>query len=808
MRAMAVVVVSIGCVVSPASAQAPEPLLELGFGGHLRNSGTLGGEGQRIEYAPGEGPAYGLGVVAAALDVESSSRSGGRDETKAGGAVEFTDAGLAGLRQFTLSLWLKPADEGGPARLLYLPGEWDLMIGAGSVSFKLETDDGIEFFHPERDAPRAALDRWSFLALSVDLDAHTAAMYLAADSGPVAPVARWEGLPEPGRSDGALQIGNLAGIRPFRGLIDNVRIYPTALSEGEVAALHQQDSRQARRLADCVIPRGGTGVPGFAHSDVCFSTRWGRDNAVEAIQAFRANRVVWVYTSDAEFVRSVHETGATIQGAINSVPRTEDLSAYAIDLDGTKLVAPWMVNFNKEDPVKWGCSNQPAFREVVLKNARAALDAGVDWLQFDDGALLVSCHSWGGGCMCDRCMEAFRKHLAELPAEKLQELGIHALESFDYRKFLAETHDIHDAAAYKQRRGKLPTTPVFTDWQHGSVRSYFTGLRAELDRHAGRRVPLSINHNLTQPSQERGFLNDIVDFFLGETWSPELADLAICARAALALGKHQIVSPFPHNVADTRLSLAATYALGELYLVPWDVWMGPDKPRHFGTVEEYGDLYHFVRDSTELLDAHEAVGIVGVIVNTDRYDHGRTKAVVNRLLRAQVPFAFVLTGHKYYDLPVEAEALGRFSLLIRLDELDTYVETDREAIEAAGEEVAVLSVRQATQSVLSKLAPLEVWGPDDIYALPRVSGDPDSRALICHLLNRNQAGEGEPIVPLRYLSIGLRRSAFLGPKIAGATWHAPGRQPRALEMDELSGLTRLIIPELAEWGIAQIEFGE
>lgn len=791
---------------SPAAAQR-EPLLELHFSGSLDNTGTLGGAAQMAEYAPDEGPVYGLGRAGAGVSFANSSRSGGTTDTKAGGAVTFADPGLAGLSQFTLSCWFCSIETEGPARLLYLGSEWDLMIGGPHVSFKITSGGEDHHFRAAEGAPQIAEGQWHFVAVVADIDAGTGAMYLGVGDGPPAQVAQWDDLPVPDKSAGRLEIGNLSGIRPFKGTIDNVRMFDAALTESEVAALHEQDLQSSRTLKDYVVPRLANNRAGFRYSDVCFSTRWARDNALETVQAFKANRVVWVYTTSADFVTSVHEAGATVQGAINSITRTEDLSAYAVDLDGTKLVAPWMVTFDPKNPVKWGCCNQPAYRKETIEQAKRTLDAGVDWMQFDDWSLLVSCHSWGGGCMCDRCMASFREYLSTLPAEKLQELEIDSLDGLDYRRFLAEEHGITDAATYKAKQASLPTTPYFMDWQRRSVRSWFEHLRAVVDEHAGRTVPLSINSNLQNPSQQANFIADLVDFFLGETWSSELEDLAICAKSAEGLGTHQIVSPFPHNVNDTRVAMAATYALGELYLVPWDVYMGSGKDRHFGTVEEYGDLYHFVRDNADLFDGFDNPGMVGVITNTDRFNRSRTQSIARRLLQAQVPFSFVMTGHKYYDLPLDPARLAKFGLLIGLDELDTLAPADREALDAVSDEVAVLSMREATESVLRRLSPIEVWAPEGIYVLPRINSDPDSRVLACHVLNRIQGGDDRAVVPLRHLSIGLRGPAALGSRIESATWHAPGRDPQPIEVDELPGLFRLVIPEVAEWGIARVEFG-
>jgi hypothetical protein len=788
-------------------SQTPTPLVEMRFDGHLLNTGSLGGEGKRVEYASGQGPTHTLGVRGLGISFEASSRAGGNDTKLAGGAIVLDAPSIAALDRFTVCLWITPVDPTGPARILYVPGRWDLYTANLRLIFKVNAG-GKDFSFPvSLQAPALAQDQWNFVALSVDLVGGSAILYHALLGSSVSEVARWEGIPQPDPARGALQIGNLEGIRPFRGRMDNLRVFGTILSAGEVRRVYEADLPPKRTLKDYVMPLPTDRIPSFRHSDVFFSTRWVRPESLSLMAAFRANHVVWVYTEDASFVKAVHDAGSTLQATINSIPRTGDLSAYCVDLNGTRLVAPWMAGFGK-DPPKWGCNNQPAFRTAVLERARKALDAGADWLQFDDWALIASAHAWGGGCMCDRCMEAFRAYLAKLSGERLSELGIYNLEEFDYRRFLADKYGIRDAAAYNQRRHELPTTQYFEDFQRRSVREYFIELRHALDSYAGRPVPLSINANLCRPSQQQNFLADIVDFFLGETSSTTLPDLAVCAATADALGKPQIISPFPYNVNDARLALAATYALGQFYLVPWDVWMGPDKPRHFGTVEEYGDLYHFVRDHADLFDQYEAPGVVGVIVDMDHYDHSATYAAVKKLLRARVPFAFVLVGHEYFDLPLEPARLRKFDALIRLSEPETYSEEDREALAQVAREVPVISLQHATEALLLSMAPIDVWAPDELYVFPRVSPDQSDQTLVFHVLNRHQAGENRKVVPLRHVSFGLRSKAMLRPKLKRALWYAPGRESQEIEIDFLPQGPRLIIPEVAEWGIVRVEFIE
>ncbi|MFV2068383.1 MAG: hypothetical protein ACC645_15545 [Pirellulales bacterium] len=233
--------------------------------------------------------------------------------------------------------------------------------------------------------------------------------------------------------------------------------------------------------------------PLFDHGDVCLSSRSIRPQSIETIKAFRANRLMWAYSTDADFIQQCKEAGAaTCQGAINSLPGHSNTEAHCLDL-----------------------------------------------------------------------------------------------EAFDYRRYLAEQQGIHDANTYKGKRRSLPLTRHFEDFQRRSVRKFFTALRKRIDARAGRTVPMSINSTFLRPDQPTNFVADIADFLQGETWSFDLASLTIACKAAEGLGKWQLFVPKPKDARQMRTGIAAVYAMGQLMLVPWDMYMGSDatgiQPRYYGT---------------------------------------------------------------------------------------------------------------------------------------------------------------------------------------------------------------------------------
>lgn len=798
--------------VPGGSATLPErPLIRFGFQHDLTNSGSWGGEGTFREYATGEGPTFCRGVRGWGVSFAASSRGGGSSPTPAGGAVEFPAAELDGAAQVTLALWFLPRGPNAPARLLYFGPGWDLMVSGAQVTFKVRHAGTDQMFAVKStEAATAAAEQWNFVAVAWDAAAGTAVCYAGGRETPARAVVRWTGIPVPDAGGDVLTIGNLGGIRPFRGLVDEVTVYNRVLDPEEVEAL-----RQATCSPTPTLGRYGGTVPPkslFDHTDVCFSTRHNRANAPAVWKQFGTTRLLWVYTTDAAYIEAAKASGIrSFQCAINSIERTDELSAYARDLEGRRLTAPWMLAFSKTNPPTWGCNNQPAYLEKCVEAATKSLDAGADWIQFDDWAMIVSAYAWGGGCFCDRCLDGFRKYLqARLSVEQATELGIADLAAFDYKTYLAARYHITTAAAYRERRREVPLEPWFRSFQRMSVRAFFTTLRKRLDAHAGRRVPLSINSTLMVPNQERNFLADIVDFFVGETWRPGFLRMTACCKVADALGKYQVFSPIPRDVQDTRRMIATAYALGHLPLVPWDIYMGSDatgiRPRYFGTSTEYGDLYRFVRDHGDLFDGCETPASVAVVANTDHYLADKLEAVCRILLENHVPFTFVLAGHSYYDSSLTAGQLSRFDTVVRVNPLVDFTASDQDALRKAGTVALVATPAELTPRFLAPLSLFTFWGPAHVYLLPRVAAEDPRRRLVVHVLNLTRTSVDNHPCSLKWTSVLVRSPAMLGSHLVSARWHTPGQRTVSVETESLREGIRVLLPHLDLWGVLELEF--
>ena len=543
----------------------------------------------------------------------------------------------------------------------------------------------------------------------------------------------------------------------------------------------------------------------FAHGDVLLSSRSKRKNSMAALEAFRPDRLMWCYSADPAFIKACRNAGIrTFQAAINSIAGVAEPAGQALDLDGKPVVAPWMVTFNRKKPWYWGCNNRARFLEYSVERAAKAIEAGANWIQFDDWSMIVSAHSWSGAGFCDDCMDAFREYLLDtVSAAKRRELGLEPIGKFDYRGYLRR-QGIVDAATYREKRRELPTTPLFEDFQRRSVRRFFRELRQRLNRAAGRTVPFSINSTLFFPDQRTNYLVDLVDFLQGETWHMGLADLAVPAKTAEALGTWQVFVPKPRELRTARRAIAASYALGQLMLVPWDMYMGSDatgvRPRYYGSPEQYADLFRFAHTGRALLDGFETCAVAALVIDLDGLrDLDRLHETCSRLFDAQVPFVIAPIGSRYYRAPLQTDALARMRLVLAACDPAAFSATDRHVLDEVAEKTPVLIDRETSDETIRAASPFVVWGPPGIVLIPRAPRDAAQRVLALHILNRTERDV------VGWVSVLVRKHALPG-VVTKVVWHTPDAAPATLPIEEHHEGTRIIIPRIGVWGIAEIHF--
>ena len=197
-----------------------------------------------------------------------------------------------------------------------------------------------------------------------------------------------------------------------------------------------------------------------SRSDVVFTSRSPRYvpdpvehlTTWEAMRAFNATRLDWVYTTNASFIREAHASGmSVVTPAMNanlpdpggSVLSGTHTIGRCKNIHNQSLSAPWMPpgQFKPGSP-NFGCVNAPEYRAIAFNYADALLAAGGDAIQHDDAAMNGEAVSWkngnpsDSGCYCDHCMSKFtKKMLVALNASERDAFGMRD-QSWSYRDWL------------------------------------------------------------------------------------------------------------------------------------------------------------------------------------------------------------------------------------------------------------------------------------------------------------------------------------------------------------------------------------
>ena len=306
---------------------------------------------------------------------------------------------------------------------------------------------------------------------------------------------------------------------------------------------------------------------------------------------------------------------------------------------------------------------------------------------------------------------------------------------------------------------------------------------------------------------------DVVDFFTGESsqnadYQTE-AEFVLAAKAAEAFGMTQVVSPIPRSTARTRAAFATTYALGQLHLVPWDLYMGSDatgiQPRYFGTREQYGDLCDFVHAHQALFDDHESAAEIAVLANADAPGTGSLAQFCRQLARQQLPFHLLLGASRYARLPLRAADLRAARVVVEFSAADTFGEADQQTIRAArvgSGAVCPADSRPRGDGETARPGVVALEAPEGVYAFPRVNRSKRSAAV--HLVNWNLDANGERAERYQHVTLTLLQPQRWG-KIAAATWLQPGREPLALKPECHDDCVRLTLPQIETWGVVEIQ---
>lgn len=331
------------------------------------------------------------------------------------------------------------------------------------------------------------------------------------------------------------------------------------------------------RLSEVAVAMPRTpGAP--VASDVCFTSRWKRDKALETAHAFHATRLDWCYVEAREwrgsaapkpFIDEAHRLGLRVNAALPVTHPTSD--GWMFDADGRPHLPSHFIWVDASSPTNLpACVNSPAFRERYRRAAFAALDAGADTLQKDDGGQNYHAAKHHGMCFCENCRA------------KAVAAGV----------------------ALRNRAERIR-------FAQDSTIAFYREMAAAIESHAGRRVALSVNlgQNKSRWSGEGQPVFGLFDFGISEIRRTNItaAYLWDVAREARKPGRPVVFTAHESEVtlAEQRRLIAGAYAVGLHALVPWDQFQAGTRQRFNGRPADFAPLFGFVRACSPWLEAYE-----------------------------------------------------------------------------------------------------------------------------------------------------------------------------------------------------------
>ena len=496
------------------------------------------------------------------------------------------------------------------------------------------------------------------------------------------------------------------------------------------------------------------------------------------------------------------------------------LDAACRNFAGEPFAVPWLWDHkHKDQPIWWGCTNSPLYREWLEKRLREIMDSGVDGLHIDDYTGTAGSLNWLSGCFCRHCMAAFREYLkAKAPGETLAELGISDLDAFDYRQFLLERGITPET--YRKDYGSLPLKDAFADFQMQAVTEYVRGLQKQASEWRGRHIPLSVNSSLGSPNAL--MIVPYLDYVCGEVghhaaggaWPAhpvyiyKLAEALDRPIAAMASGQdHAYISE--HNTEELlRTWIVTAYSNGQIFTAPNRLWCyTKDKGTHWysGPREEYAWLFQFVRTRAELLDGYRTAAPVALIYDNAarRTGRGNIEPIAAKLDKANIPFDIVAAGDDWLDCRLTEEKLAPYATPIVPEMPEAMDEAQRALLEKSGR-MAVFD-----DALMASLPRISVENGLDVAVTVRVNPEnPDAPAAI-HLHSRVYDKDNDAVVPQRDVAVHIPR-ALLPPHIAAGAAAAtayiaaptPAEESVAVEIGEDEAVLRL--PSVGLWSLVAL----
>ncbi len=503
-------------------------------------------------------------------------------------------------------------------------------------------------------------------------------------------------------------------------------------------------------------------------------------------------------------------------------------SYWAKDLNGNNIL--WSGIIHNGQAHSWQSHHGPEFLEWLKYQVDRIDLAPITHLMIDSQTSASRTLHWLGGDFSVHSMNNFRDYLKDkYTTVELSALEINDIDNFNYRNFLIGKG--YTLNSYKQQAssiaGNIPLYHDFVYFQRQALNNVMNELFDYIDtKRPG--IAIGATTNLIEP---RGFIfSERQTYLAGEFFhlhdantSPPFRPM-LHFKAAEALDKTLIYFPYPDAFAalydrsaprQARGWIAQAYAMGSIFTIPENIWLGGGYPVWSPGWQVYADLYEFVSDNSELLDDYKAVSNVALaysvyasLLESSMDGSPTARQTLQNLVEDNISFDLKIFGDPDQPIAPTTQQLEPYDAVV-IDSDVQYLTTNQNAIlNSAGAKVVSINTPNAiTQRLSWKIDVLSgnTVSNNLISALPRKSSKNDAAPYALHLLNRKYNSSDDEAQTHNNISIKIPEATFPN-TITGAKLHRPNKTSLDLVLEtDNSGLTTLNIGTFDSfWGIIEL----
>ncbi|NMH86241.1 T9SS type A sorting domain-containing protein [Flavivirga algicola] len=506
-----------------------------------------------------------------------------------------------------------------------------------------------------------------------------------------------------------------------------------------------------------------------------------------------------------------------------------DPGAYwAQDLNGNNIL--WTGTIHNGHAHSWQSHHGPEFLEWLKYQVDRIDLAPITHLMIDSQTSASRTLHWLGGDFSVHSMNNFREYLkGKYTITELSALDINDIDNFNYRNFLISKG--YTLNSYKQQAlsiaGNIPLYDDFVYFQ----RQALNDVMEELFEYIDTKMPgiaIGATTNLVEP---RGFIfSERQTYLAGEFFhdhdvnqSPPFKTM-LHFKAAEALDKTLIYFPYPDAFAalydrsapkQARGWIAQAYAMGSIFTIPENIWLGGGYPVWSPGWQVYSDLYEFIDDNSELLDDYKAVSNVALaysvyasLLEGGMDGSATARQTLQNLVEDNISFDLKIFGDPDRPIAPTTQQLEPYDAVVTDNDVQYLTNDQNVILNSAGAKVVSINNPNAiTQRLSWKIDVLSgnTISNHLISALPRKSTKSDAAPYVLHLLNRKYNQSVDEAQTHNNISVKIPEATFPN-TITGAKLHRPNSTPIDLVLNtDNSGLITLNIGTFdAFWGIIEL----